>query len=108
MHTTPSVRGEDVAAVTVPSSEKTGFSFDIDSKLVSLIQPSFSIIPFLVWIGQISSSKLPISLAELDLTCESRANSSWESLEMFQASATFSAVTPILMYASGNSSSNRG
>ena len=39
--TAPSVSGDEVAAVTVPSSLKAGFSLDIDSLFASgLIQPS--------------------------------------------------------------------
>ena len=43
--TTPSVNGDDVAAVTVPDSLKTGFNLAIDSRLLEgLIQPSESIV----------------------------------------------------------------
>ena len=40
LHAAPSVNGEDVAAVTVPSSKNAGFSLAIFSKEVALIHPS--------------------------------------------------------------------
>ena len=45
-NTAPSVSGDEVAAVTVPFSEKAGFNLDIDSREVSeRIQPSTSMVP---------------------------------------------------------------
>ena len=63
IQTAPSVKGEDVAAVTDPLSLNTGFSLDIDSKDVSLMHPSSSITPSSEVIGQISDLKYPLSLA---------------------------------------------
>ena len=56
----PSVKGEEVAAVTVPDCENTGFKRDIDSSVVSgRIQPSLLIDPDSESISMSSWSKNP-------------------------------------------------
>ena len=57
IETAPSVKGDDVAAVTEPLFLNTGFSLDIASKDVFLKQPSSSITPSSEFIGQISDLK---------------------------------------------------
>jgi hypothetical protein len=60
----PSVSGEAVPAVTVPSAKKAGFRPESTSIVVSgRIPPSALTTPFLVSIGTISSLNLPASRA---------------------------------------------
>ena len=59
----PSVRGDDVPAVTVPLESKAGFNLESVSELVcGRMHPSNSIIPFFVFMGMISSLNNPDSL----------------------------------------------
>ena len=52
--------------------------------------------------GTISRSKMPVSWAATARSCERLAYASWSSRETPYFAATFSAVMPIAMYASGS------
>ncbi len=96
--TAPSVRGEEVAAVTEPFSMNAGDSLDIDSNVVDgLIHPSESISMPSWLMLTISSSKCPLSRANVALLWDSRAKLSCSNRDTENSFATFSAVIPIFM-----------
>ncbi len=94
----PSVNGLEVAAVTLPAASKAGFSLARSSLLLlGRMMPSASTTPFLVVMGTISSFRF----AAAAFLCELMANASCASRSILYFFARFSAVRPILMYASG-------
>jgi hypothetical protein len=73
----PSVRGEEVPAVTEPSASKAGLRPANASRLASgRIVPSVATVPPFEVIGMISSSNLPSSAAAAARRCEVTASSS--------------------------------
>ena len=93
----PSVRGDEVPAVTTPSLSKAGFNWAIDSRVVSgLTHPS----SLMSLTGIISSLNSPFSIASEAFRWLSRAICSCLSLDIEYFFAKFSAVCPIPMYAS--------
>ncbi len=104
----PSLRPEELPAVTVPLFRNAGLSAASASS-VSPLRGCSSVVnstvsPFLPFngTGMISSLNLPPSMAATALEWLSNATWSWSSLEMPCRSARFSAVWP-MMYASPRS-----
>ena len=92
----PSVSGEEVPAVTVPSAVKAGFRPDSPSAVVpGRMQPSLSTRPAGVWMPTISSAMRPAAWASAALAWEATASASCSAREMAYLRATFSAVMPI-------------
>jgi hypothetical protein len=92
---------DELPAVTVPPSRKTGRSFASFSIVVSARGPSSEWTVTggpLGWGAStvtISSSNFPPSRAAIARWCDSSANASWSSRDTPYFSATFSAVSPI-------------
>ena len=95
----PSLSGQALPAVTVPSGRKAGLSSASFSTVVPGRGPSSRVtsVPSGVVTGTISRSKWPLSRASTARFCEVAAHSSWASRLTLQRSATFSAVMPIGM-----------
>ena len=95
----PSLSGQALPAVTVPSGLNTGFSPASTSTVVPARGPSSrsTRVPSGSVTGTISRSKCPESRAATARCCEVAAHSSCASRDTRQRSATFSAVTPIGM-----------
>ena len=95
----PSLSGQALPAVTVPSGLNTGCSEASFSIVVPGRGPSSCVtsVPSGVVTGTISLSKCPLSRASTARFCEMTAHSSCASRLTLQRSATFSAVRPIGM-----------
>ena len=92
----PSVIGDALPAVTVPSSVKLVFKLLKASMLVSgRTFSSWSIFRSSSMMTRTSSSNLPSFQALVAFWWEARLNSSWSRLETWSRLATFSAVMPI-------------
>ena len=118
----PSDICEELPAVTVPPGRKTGFRRPSASMLVSGRGPSSRVKVNLrmvcfppgagstisTSIGTSSGSKRPEETASAARMLERRANSSWSSRVIPYFSATFSAVSPMLVNARGISTASTG
>ena len=93
----PSLRGQQLPAVTVPSARKTGWSVDTFSSVTPARGPSsvLTTVPSGKLIGAISRSKKPSAMACSALFWLCTPHSSWRSRETPRSVATFSAVWPI-------------
>ena len=95
----PSLSGQELPAVTLPSSLKTGLSVASFSIVVPGRGPSsrLTTVPSGSVTGTISRSNVPSSCAATARSCERLAYASWSSRETPYFAATFSAVRPIAM-----------
>ena len=95
----PSLRGQELPAVTLPSSLKAGLSVASTSRVVSGLIPSswLTSLPSGVATVMISRSKMPVSRALVARIWLLYAYSSISWRETPYCSATFSAVIPIVM-----------
>ena len=106
----PSLSGQQLPAVTVPSGRNTGFRPVSDSTVTPRRGPSSALttVPPGSVIGVMSVAKNPFAIAAW-ASCWLRApNSSCRRRLTFLADATFSAVWPIAIYTSGSRPAARG
>src|SRR6185437_5604684 len=106
----PSVSGDDVPAVTLPSASNAGASPASASAVVSgRMQPSsLTVLPSASTIGTISSLSLPAARAAAAFWCDATANLSCSARVTWYLRARFSAVWPIEIYAAGYSFASLG
>ena len=105
----PSVSGEAVPAVTVPSWRNAGFRPASPSVVVSArMQPSCDTRLPPASTGTISASSLPLAWASAAFCWLRTAKASWSARVIWCRRATFSAVSPMEMYAAGKRSARPG
>ena len=95
----PSLRGQQLPAVTVPSSRKTGLSWETPSRVVPGRGPSsvLTTVPSGSVTGAISRAKKPWAMACSARFWERTPKASWSARGIPRRVATFSAVWPIEM-----------
>ena len=106
----PSLSGQQLPAVTVPSGRNTGCSVATFSSVVPARGPSSAVttVPSGRVSGVMSRCQKPLASAFSARFCDRTPNSSCACRVMPRNCATFSAVWPIAMYTSGISPSSRG
>ena len=102
----PSFSGQAFPAVTEPSVRNTGLSFPNPSRSVCGRGPSSAAttVPLGSVMGVMSFSKNPLAMARPAFCCDCMAYSSCAARVMPSSCATFSAVWPMEIYTSANSS----
>ena len=95
----PSLSGQQLPAVTVPSGRNTGFSAATFSSVVPGRGPSSALttVPSGSVTGVMSRCQNPLASAFSARFCDRTPNSSWSARVMPRSWATFSAVWPIAM-----------
>ena len=95
----PSLSGQQLPAVTVPSGRKTGFRAATASRVVPGRGPSsvLTTVPSGRVTGAISAAKKPAAMASSARCCDRTPNSSCSARVMPRRVATFSAVWPMAM-----------
>jgi hypothetical protein len=92
----PSLREQQLPAVTVPCSRKTGLSPARASMVTPGRGPSSAVttVPSGQVTGEMSAAKKPLAMAASARFCEVTAHSSWRARVIPREVATFSAVWP--------------